>query len=60
MRLDLEEHDFTVEYLKGKDNRIADELSRTTIKDLKNITTNILQVTTGQKSRQNSCAGKDK
>jgi len=60
MRLELEEYDFTVEYLKGKDNFVADALSRITIKDLQNITANILQVTTRQKSRQNSCAGKDK
>jgi len=37
MRLDLEEYDFTVEHLKGKDNHIADGLSRITITDLKNI-----------------------
>jgi len=28
MRLDLEEYDFTVKYLKGKDNHIADALSQ--------------------------------
>ena len=37
MRLDLEEYDFTVEYLRGKDNYVADALSRITITDLKNI-----------------------
>jgi len=46
MRLELEEYDFTVEYLKGKDNYIADALSRITIKDLQNITGNIKKVTT--------------
>jgi len=58
MRLELEEYDITVEYLKGKDNFVADALSKITIKDLQNITANILQVTTRQKIRQNSCAGK--
>jgi len=28
MRLELEEYDFTAEYLKGKDNFVADALSR--------------------------------
>ena len=37
MRLDLEEYDCTVEYLRGKDNYVADALSRITIKDLKEI-----------------------
>jgi len=46
MRQELEEYDFTVEYLKGKDNYIADALSRITIKDLQNITGNIKKVTT--------------
>jgi len=39
MRLELEEYNFTVEYLKGKDNYLADALSRITITDLKNIQT---------------------
>lgn len=56
MRLDLEEYDFTVEYLKGKDNHIADALSRITIKDLKTINREILKVTTRSKAKQeNSC-----
>jgi len=46
MRLELEEYDFTVEYLKGKDNYVADALSRITIKELQNITGNIKKVTT--------------
>jgi hypothetical protein len=37
MRLDLEEYEFTVEYLKGKDNHVADALSRITIDELKNM-----------------------
>ena len=35
MRLDIEEYNFTVEYVKGKNNVIADALSRITIEDLK-------------------------
>jgi len=49
MRLELEEYDFTVEYLKGKDNYVADALSRITIKDLQNI---IKKVTTRYQNRQ--------
>ena len=37
MRLDLEEYDFTVEFLRGKNNYVADALSRITINDLKTI-----------------------
>jgi len=46
MRQELKEYDFTVEYLKGKDNYVADALSRITIKDLQNISGNIKKVTT--------------
>ena len=35
MRLDLEEYDFTVEYLREKDNYVADALSRITINEFK-------------------------
>jgi len=41
IRLELEEFDFTVEYLKGKDNYVADALLRITIEELKDITRNI-------------------
>lgn len=59
MRLELEEYDFTVEYLKGKDNFVADALSRITISELKDIQNKVLKVTTRQQSKQkNSCAGK--
>lgn len=37
VRLELEEYDFVVEYIKGKDNVAADALSRISIKDLKEI-----------------------
>jgi len=52
MSLELEENDFTVEYLKGKDNSVADPLSRITIKDLQNITGNIKKDTTRYQNRQ--------
>lgn len=35
IRLDLEEYDFIVEYIKGKDNVVADALSRISIDELK-------------------------
>lgn len=37
LRLDLEEYDFEIQYIKGKDNIIADALSRITIDDIKNL-----------------------
>lgn len=52
MRLELEEYDFTVEYLKGKDNFVADALSRINIKELKDMQNKVLKVTTRQQSRQ--------
>lgn len=47
IRLDLEEYDFEIQYIRGKDNVIADALSRITIEDLKNLygETQILAVT---------------
>ena len=51
MRLELEEYDFTVEYLKGKDNFVADALSRINIKEFKNMQNKVLTVTTRQQSR---------
>ena len=60
MRLELEEYDFTVEYLKGKDNFVADALSRITISELKDLQVKVLKVTTRQQSRQNKpCAGNE-
>lgn len=44
MRLDLEDYQFTVEYLKGKDNHVAEALSRVSIGNLIEINRNILMV----------------
>lgn len=41
IRLDLEEYSFTVQHIKGKDNVVADALSRITIEDLKQISLDI-------------------
>jgi hypothetical protein len=47
LRLDLEEYNFSVEHIKGKDNVGADALSRMTIEDFKNIkTTSTISVLT--------------
>ena len=54
IRLDLEEFDFVVEYLRGKENFVADALSRITIEDLKNLNkenVKIFPVTTRSKSK---------
>lgn len=52
IRLDLEEYDFAVEYIRGKENHIADALSRIEIKDIQNIeVNNILKVTTRLQAR---------
>jgi len=45
IRCELEEYILTVEHLKGKDNYVADALSRITIEELKDITRNINKVT---------------
>lgn len=37
MRWDLEEYDFELEYIKGKDNVVSDYLSRLDFKDIQNI-----------------------
>lgn len=54
-RLILEEYDFVVEFLKGKNNAAADALSRLTItsEELKEINQNAINVLTrGQRARQ--------
>lgn len=40
MRLDLEEFDFEIEYVRGKDNVCADALSRLDFEDIKNLRDN--------------------
>lgn len=47
MRLDLDEYDFTIEYIPGTKNIIADTMSRINIQDLKEMKTkNVFQVQT--------------
>lgn len=55
IRLDLEEYDFEIQNVRGKDNVIADALSRITINDLKELQedTNVLAITRS-KARNNS------
>jgi len=60
MRLELEEYDFTVEYLRGKDNFVADALSRITISDLIDMNRKVLKVTTRHQSRQNNFCAENK
>jgi len=60
MRLKLEEYDFTVEYLRGKDNFVADALSRITISDLIDMNRKVLKVTTRHQSRQNNFCAENK
>lgn len=55
--MDLEEYDFEIEYIKGKDNVLADALSRITIDELKNMYNDVgvLAITRSMsKNQQNS------
>lgn len=58
IRLKLSEYNFSIEYIKGKNNVGADALSRISIKDLKNDASNILAVTTRAMSKQNDIGEK--
>lgn len=46
LRLDFEKYDFTVEYLKRKDNYIANALSSTTIKELEEMNIKTVMIIT--------------
>lgn len=60
--MDLEEYDFVVEYIKGKDNVAADALSRITIDDLKEMypKEESILVTTRAQARKRNEINKDK
>jgi hypothetical protein len=60
-RLTLEEFDFKIVYIRGKDNVIADALSRIIITsdDLKNINKNVMTVMTRAQTRKLKGLGKD-
>lgn len=61
IRLELEEYDFTIEYIKGKDNIIADALSRITIEDFKEMYDDLpIFVITRAQSKQQKHTGNDK
>lgn len=54
IRLELEEYNFTVEHIRGKENVVADALSRISIDDLKNLKeeVDIFAMTTRSKTRK--------
>lgn len=60
MRLDLEEFDFQIQYVKGKDNVIADALSRVDFEAIKNVRVNVLQVTTRAQSKIKNQSAQEK
>lgn len=53
IRLELSEYNFTVEYIKGKSNIVADALSRISIDELKEVNKEIFAVTTRGMLQQN-------
>ena len=60
MRLDLEEYDFDIEFIRGRDNHAADALSRINFNDIMNTESHtILKVTTRLQARKKTnCADK--
>lgn len=60
MELELEEYNFIVEYLKGKDNHVADALLRKTFEEVKNINRKINKVTTRYRRSRNPAQEKKK
>lgn len=59
MRLDLEEFNFDIQYVKGKDNVIADALSRIDYDDIKNVRMYICKVTTRAQSKKENVPEKE-
>lgn len=59
IRLELEEHDFDIEYIKGNTNVVADALSRVSIEELKQINAYVYAVTRSmtRKSREATNSG---
>lgn len=45
IRIELEEHDFEIEYIRGETNVVADALSRVTINDLKQLNAYVYAIT---------------
>lgn len=61
MRLDLEEYDFVIEYIRGRENYAADALSRIEFSDIRNTEINkILTVTTRLQSKQKDSKATEK
>lgn len=64
MRLDLEEYDFSTEYIKGTANVIADALSRINVNEIRDLseqtTSAVLAVTTRSKNKQQQNTMPDK
>lgn len=60
IRLELEEYDFVVEHIKGKDNVVADALSRVSINELKEKAADILLITRSMSRKQAETVEKEK
>lgn len=60
MRLEIGGHSFTIEYIKGKDNALADGLSRITIEDLQRLNSMVVRVCAVTTRRQAQKAIQDK
>ncbi|XP_067622234.1 retrovirus-related Pol polyprotein from transposon 412 isoform X2 [Eurosta solidaginis] len=59
IRLELSEYKFTIEYIKGKSNVVADALSRISIDEIKESTKHVLAVQTRSQTKQKDLQNKD-